>query len=429
MPGLAEVRKCLTGLEKSDDNSRLPILRTLRQLTGQEWADVPADLMQRLLKTLASQLRAESKQQVVQKEIATILGHIGARSRPALPQLIELLQDSVPLPVREAAVMALGRIGKPARTALECLLPLVEHARPAFSIQVVRTIGNIGCGDERVRSALLGLWSSPTYTEAGKAQVAIALCKLQIDAKNLVGTLTRNLMSHKDAIYRKAAIEALARCSKNALDVVPALLAASTSDTSEAVRQMAQAGLDQMGLTPEIAVHLCAKQLRDSCYAEAAIRKSGAVAIPALIEALESDDAGAQVKAGRILGCLGELGAAAVPALKALLNAKDREVRLAAAKGLWNITNNAEIVVPTLVSLLDESWTADADSSEARRMFLQTVMEALGRIGPPAKSAKLALLRKTTDKCRHISESACNSLRSIEPANFNPKMPYSHTWN
>ena len=192
---------------------------------------------------------------------------------------------------------------------------------------------------------------------------------------------------------------------------------------------MAKAGLDQMGLTPERAVHLCAKQLRDGCNAEAALRKSGAVAIPALIEALASGDAGVQVKAGRTLGCLGELGAAAVPALKALLSANDREVRLAAAKGLWNITSNAEVVVPTLISLLDKSWTAAADSSEARRMFLQTVMEALGRIGPPAKSAKLALLRKTTDKCRHISESARNSLRSIEPANSNPKMPYSHTWN
>jgi hypothetical protein len=56
-------------------------------------------------------------------------------------------------------------------------------------------------------------------------------------------------------------------------------------------------------------------------------------------------------------------------------------------------------------------------------MFLQTVMEALRRIGPPAKSAKPALLRKTTDKCRHISESARDALRSIEPANSNPKMP------
>jgi HEAT repeat protein len=401
----------------------------LRQFTGQEWADVPADLMQRLINALASQLRVESKQQVVQKEIATILGHMGARSKPALPQLMELLQDSVPDPVREAAVTALGRIGKPARTALECLLLLVEHARAALSTQVVRAIGNIGCGDERVRSTLLGLWSSPTYTEAGKAQVAIALCKLQIDAKNLIETLTKNLMSHQDAIYRKAAAEALATCRKNALDVVPALLAASTSDANDEVRQMAKAGLDQMGLTPERAVHLCAKQLRDGCNAEAALRKSGAVAIPALIEALASGDAGVQVKAGRTLGCLGELAAAAVPALKALLNANDREVRLAAAKALWNITKNAELVVPTLVSLLDKSWTADADSSEARRMFLQTVMEALRRIGPPAKSAKLALLRKTTDKCRHISESAYNSLRDIEPAISNPNMPYSHSRN
>jgi hypothetical protein len=80
------------------------MLSTLKQLTGQEWADVPADLMRRLIKALVIQLRAEPKQQVVQKEIATILGQMGARSKPALPQLIEMLQDSVPNPVREAAV-------------------------------------------------------------------------------------------------------------------------------------------------------------------------------------------------------------------------------------------------------------------------------------------------------------------------------------
>jgi HEAT repeat protein len=429
MPDLAQLRKCVTELENGNDNSRKQSLSTLRQLTAQEWAEVPGDLMQQLIKALVSELRAESKQQLVQKEIATILGHIGARSKPALPQLIKLLEDNVPYQVREAAVTALGRIGKPAQTALECLLPLVDHARPALSIQVVRAIGNIGCGDQRVRSSLLGLWSSPTYTEAGKAQVAIALCKLQIDAKDLVGTLTKNLMSHQDAMNRGAAAEALAGCNKNALDVVPALLAASTSDTNDEVRQVAQKGLDQMGLTPEKAVHICAKQLRDGCHAETALRKSGAVAIPALIEALESGDAGVQVKASRTLGCLGALAAAAVPALKALLNVKDREVRLAAAKGLWNVTNDAEIVVPTLVSLLDQSWAAAADSSEVRRMFLQTVMEALRRIGPPAKAAKPALLRKTTDKCRHISESARNSLSRIESADSNPRTPYSPTRN
>jgi HEAT repeat protein len=428
MPDLDQLRKCLPGLEHSDEDSRRHILSTLKQLSDQEWHDVPGDLIKGLINALVSQLRAEPKHQVVQKDIATILGRIGARSKPALPQLLELLENGVTHQVREAAVTALGRIGKPARIALEGLLPLVDHARATLSILVVRAIGNIGCDDQRVRSCLLGLWSSPTYTETGKAQVAIALCKLQIDAKNLLATLTNNLMSHQEMISRKAAAEALAGCSKNALDVVSALLAASTSDTNEEVRQMAQAGLDQMGVTLEKAVRVCAKQLHDGCHAEAALRKSGAVAIPALIEALASSDPGVKVKVSRTLGCLRGLGAAAVPALKPLLDAKDREVRLAAAKGLWNITSDAEIVVPTLVSLLDQSWTA-ADSSEARRMFLQTVMEALRRIGPPAKSARLALLRKTTDKCRHISESARNSLSRIESADSNLTTPYSHARN
>jgi hypothetical protein len=80
------------------------------------------------------------------------------------------------------------------------------------------------------------------------------------------------------------------------------LLAANTSDTNDEVLQMAKVVLDQMGLTLEKAVHLCAKQLRDGCFAETAMRKSGAVAIPALLKALDSDDAGVQVKAGRTLG-------------------------------------------------------------------------------------------------------------------------------
>src|SRR5256885_15784003 len=64
-------------------------------------------------------------------------------------------------------------------------------------------------------SVLVELWLSPLQLQSGKAQVAIALCKLHIVAENLLGTVTRNLVVNQDAVLRKAAAEALAWCSKN----------------------------------------------------------------------------------------------------------------------------------------------------------------------------------------------------------------------
>ena len=62
--------------------------------------------------------------------------------------------------------------------------------------------------------------------------------------------------------------------------------------------------------------------------------------------------------------------------------------------------------------------SADATDKEiimnaTRRRFLQTVMEALWRIGPPAKAAMPALVAKSKDKNRLISESAFSALRKI----------------
>jgi HEAT repeat protein len=187
------------------------------------------------------------------------------------------------------------------------------------------------------------------------------------------------------------------------------------SDTHEEVRQMAQAGLDRMLLSHEKAIRLCSRQLGDSSYAEAALRKSGQLAVPALIEALGTEEPAIRAIAARTLGCLGEVAAEAVPALITVLHDNDLDVRLAAAKGLWNITKTADVVVPALVNLLDVKGTTDLEASETRRRFLQTVMEALSRIGPPATAAVSGLTAMTKDNNRHIRESALVTLGKIAP--------------
>src|SRR4029079_8262947 len=115
------------------------------------------------------------------------------------------------------------------------------------------------------------------------------------------------------------------------------------------------------------------------------------MAIPALIDALDTDEPAAREKAARTLGGMGEAAAAAVPALTATLKDKHMEVRLAAAKALWNITKNADVVVPVMIELLRGKWSTAPDVSEERRRFLQSVIESLCRIGPPAQAAAAAL--------------------------------------
>jgi len=416
MLDLGQLQDHIQTLEKGEATARQQAIHALKQVEEQAWSAVPVKVMNSLLKALQSQLLSGAKPPSNRQEIATVLGNLGPRAEPAVPQLVELLQEGIPDGIREAAAAALGKIGKDAKPAVDSLIVLITNRRATLANKAVRALSAIGCADHRVQTALGNLWLSPAQPSNTQVQVAIALCKLKIDARGLVRSLTNTLMASQDSSLRKSAAEALAWCSKNDVDVVPALLTAALHDKDEGVRQVAEAGLSQLRLSHAKAIQLCAAQLQDSSYAEPALRNSGQTAVPALIEALEAEAPISREKAARILGCFGETGAQAIPALTAALRDKNLDVRLAAAKALWNISKNPDLVIPVLIGLLEEKWPVANDGGEARRRFLQAVIESLGRIGPPAKAAIPALTQKTKDKNRHISEAAQYALKTVAPA-------------
>jgi HEAT repeat protein len=418
MLDLPQLQQHLRALDSGDDTLRRQALQDLRQHDEQAWAAAPTEAVDTLLKALTDQPRNGIKQPSAQKEAATILGNMGPRAQSAVPQLMDWLADGVSDAVREAAATALGKIGKKARAAVDRLVQLLANSRPPLAAQAARALGGIGCADNKVRSGLLQRWPAPLQLGGADAQVAIALCKLHIPASNLLGAVTRTLVGNQEVGLRKAAAEALAWCGKEDTDVVPALLTATLSDTNEEVRQAAQAGLDHLRLSHEKAIRLCSRQLGESAYAETALRQSGLPAVGALVAALGAAAPASRVKAARTLGCLAE--AEAAPALTAALQDDAPEVRLAAAKALWHVTKGAEVVVPALVAMLDGKQAAAGEDSESRRRFLQTVMEALGRIGPPATAAVPALTALAKDTNRHIRESAVVALQQIGPAVANP---------
>jgi HEAT repeat protein len=419
MLDLSQLHRHTRTLDSGDDTSRRQAINSLRDYGEQEWATAPLEVIHSLVESLQHQLLDGTKQISVRQLVVIVLGNMGPRSEPAVPQLIELLQEGVPDGIREAAAAALGKIGRKAKVAVKPLLQVLGHGRPALATQAVRALGDIGCADQSVRSALVNLWLSPVQSPNNQVQVAIALCKLHIDARGLLRFLTTTLVANQDACLRKSAAEGLAWCGKNEIDVVPALLTAALNDKDEKVRQVAEAGLAQLRLSHEKAIHLCATQLKDSSYAETALRNGGPLAVPALIEALGAQEPASREKAARTLGCLGEVAAGAVGALTTALRDKDRDVRLAAAKSLWNITKDAGAVVPVLVDLLKVNWAGASDAGESRRRYFQTVIEALWRIGPLAKAATPILNDLTRDQNRHVSESALSALKKIAPPGVN----------
>ena len=411
---LGQLQQHIQALDKGNDAAQRQAIHSLQELEQEDWAAAPTAAFRAIMAALLHHLQAPMKPPFIHKVVTSILGKMAPRFNSAIPQLILLLKEGVPDAVRETAATALGRFGSEARDAVDPLIE-ISTGKPTLAAQAVRALSEIGCADQRVRSALTSLWVSAPQSQGNHVQVGIALCKLGIDAEGLLGFLTRTLMTSQDYSLREAAAEALAWRNKNDLDVVPALLAATLSDKNEEVCKRGQEALDRLKLSHEKAIQLCAAQLKDSVYAEAALRKSGPLAVPALIGTLGVKDPLIRAKAARTLACLGEEGVDAVPALTTALHDKDPEFRLAAAKGLWNITKKADAVVPVLVHLLEEKRPVDADDSEGRRRFLQTVIEALWRIGPPAKAAMPALIAKAKDKNRLVSESAQNALKKIAP--------------
>jgi HEAT repeat protein len=382
MLDLGQLREDNQALNKGDDASRRKALRSLKAHSREEWAPVARDLFHTLINSLQKQLQASIKQKPIVQEVLAILGNMGQRAEPALPQVIGLLGEDFPPDLRGAAAAAMGKIG---------------------------------CADQKGRAALLSLWQSAQPSHVNRMQVAIALCKLDIKAEGLLKLLTSTLVANPDAAVRKSAAEALAWRAKNELDVVPALLTSTLNDKDETVRQVAEASLTELKLSRAKAIQVCAEQLSGSTYAELALKNSGQQAVPALIAALESTDPLTREKAARTLGSIGEAAAEATRALTKTMHDKNLNVRLAAAKGLWNVTKNADLVGPVLVELLKAHSAERSDDGETRRRSLQTVIEALQRMGPPAKVAVPALRAMTKDKNRHISESAQSALRDIAP--------------
>ncbi len=420
MLNVRQLQRHLRSLHSHDERTLQETIASLKQIENKQWEEAPADVLRSLVETLQGLLEEGSQGARTKslprfrQDVAALLGRLGPVAAPAIAELTPLLARGIPDPVREAAATALGNIGRSARAAVPALLDmLTPDCRVPLAASVVRALGEIGCADQRVRSTLLSLWGLPIRWENSRFQVAIALCKLKVEAPGLLENLTATLVGPAKLPARLAAAEALSWCGKELPGVVPALLVA-LHDEDEQIRAIATAALKRLRVSTAQATQICCDQLDLCSVASTALRKSGAAAVEPLIDALRDSSVAAREKAAQTLGALGEAAAAAAPALQAALKDSQAPVRLAAAKALWSVTKQPDLVVPVLVQFL-RGKGLPAENGELRRTFLQTVIEALGRIGSVAKTAIPALMTTIKkDDNRLIRESADRALRAIE---------------
>lgn len=418
---MSRPKKLSDALNSSNDNTRFEAIRTLKSFDSEHWLSAPKSEINPLISALCHQLPRKSESNGarlpthLRRDVAFILGKMGGRAIDAVPTLTALLSEEEPEAIREAAATALGDVGPAARPAVPALLALLNpNCRVPLAVRIACALGEIGCADAKVRAALTDLWRSTMTRPITQIQIALALCKLRVDAMGLIESLAAGAVAGPNAGHRIAACQALAWCCKTQVGVVPALTAAS-HDEDENVRAAAALGLEKLGVSTNKAIQACVKQLKDSPHSVTALRRTGIAGVAGLTKALEDEEPVVRESAARILSSIGEPAITAAPALTKMLRDRCSDVRLSAAKALWNITKKPDEVVPALAGLLTAKITPPTDDVEVRRRFMQTVIEALGRMGPAAHDAVPSLMKVTKDHNRLIRESAVRTLQQIAP--------------
>lgn len=165
-----------------------------------------------------------------------------------------------------------------------------------------------------------------------------------------------------------------------------------------------------------------------------ALAKQGQLAVPALIECLNDDDASVRANAALALGRIGPQASATVPFLAELLADQDHIVRRHAAFSMYQIDANLSDYADAFVKLLsdtDPQLVNDArtalakmgtnatpkllDALKAQNSAIRwNAIELLGKTAANDDSIKLALREALGDEEPQVRQSAFNALAQIQ---------------
>ncbi len=223
--GLQDVRAFELLLEALDDDA--PRVRSAAAESMARLGMTPARLVA-VLNAPNTNLRTE---------VLRLLGKL--RDVSTLPAVAAQTGEGEPLPVRLAAVAALGRLRHP--EAVPVLVRLLSAREPTLRMQVVSALGEIG--DARAVTALLPLLRDPDASVVGKVVTALSRTKAPSAVTPLLAAL-----QHPDWRVRAAVAHHLEAWNDAR---IPPALAAALEDASALVRFYARQSLLKLGVAPD----------------------------------------------------------------------------------------------------------------------------------------------------------------------------------
>jgi beta-lactamase regulating signal transducer with metallopeptidase domain/HEAT repeat protein len=329
-----------------------------------------------------------------QDKIVMALGRVGPRAKPAIPQLLEMLEEenrrvAAAIALRSIArdspeVIAtaeatLRRIGPPHLEDADLPSLLRRLQGPAVSheqTQVLWIISQMARESPEVFAALEKVMEQAEGQL--KLQISQTLFHLGGNADRLL-TLGMDYLRSPEPNVRSLAARTLALLETNAIPARPLLVELLSKDEHSSVRISAAIALGR-------------------------IRPQDEASINALIAALDHPVSSLRYSATRALGNIGPGAKAAVPSLQRLLNDRHAGTRFYAMQALWRIDRQAPPLPELLLHLTP-------DSIEVLRHDLLVI---LGEMGPVAHEAGPAVRELMNDLHPPVREQAAKTMALIK---------------
>jgi HEAT repeat protein len=321
-----------------------------------------------------------------------------AGPRDSVPALMKALRSPKP-EVRAEAARKLGEKGDEARPALPALLSALEDRHSSVYRAAAGALASLGA------AAAPGLAGLAGHSSAWvRCRAVETLGRLPASAET-VPLLVRALQDHDACVHDKA-VEALGRAGTPAVAPVVALL----KNPNPAVRRGASEALGRMDADiRERAAFPLLQDLRGKDEyvrgeAELLLSEMGAAVAPSVVSLLSDPDADLRRRAVVILGRVARAEDEVVAGLAGRLVDPNRVVRLKAALALGEIGERDDRMLPALLSRLSQ-----APDPAVRR----GLVEAVGNMGPAAKTAVGRLILLLSDEDAKVREEASESLMKV----------------
>jgi HEAT repeat protein len=334
----------------------------------------------------------------VRREAIGVLGNLGYAAQSAVPELIKALRDPH-TDVRNQAMTALGAVGPAAKPAVPELVRLARSADRSGRLAALAALGRIGPAAEQAVRDLRKILGNERNDEL-RRQAAWALGAIGPAARAALPDL-RDLLAHRSVNVRVAAAEALWQVGQDAGPVVRIL-------RDELKR--AAPGSHARGLVAS---------------ALGRVGPPARAALPDLLEVIKDPDAFCRSQA---VLALGSLGPATEKSAQAVVRTFQRDpqpyVRGNAAGVLQRYgpadaaavgpLTSALQVQPQFIRKLGPQPFIPTERGNATR----TLVEALGRIGPPAAAAVDKIISLLRSPFTHpvVRAPAIEALGKIGPA-------------